>query len=87
MQIAIYFGYNLIYDKFTNHYLKKIINLTQEDIEIKALQYDYDNSFEKLKLQMRKELKEEEEKVKIYLFPIQQSFFTFNFLDIGDILR
>lgn len=69
MQIAICFGYNLIYDKFTNHYLKNIINLTQEDIEknhieIKALQYDYDNSFEKLKLQMRKELKEEEEKIK-----------------------
>ncbi|WP_133158886.1 hypothetical protein [Flavobacterium alvei] len=61
-------SYNLIFKKFNDDYLPKLTTLTMEEMEkhndeIKAFSLKYQLSFDQLKIQMRKEIKEEESKI------------------------
>lgn len=61
-------SYNVIFKKFTDDYLPKLTTLTIEEMEkdnheIKAFFEKYQLSFDKLKIQMRKEIKEEQQKI------------------------
>ncbi len=61
-------SYNSIFKKFTDDYLPKLTILTKEEMEkdnyeIKAFFEKYQSSFDKLKIQMRKEIKEEQQKI------------------------
>jgi hypothetical protein len=61
--------YKLIYKKFINKLLPNLNTLSSEDIdkhnsEIKLFFEEYELSFERLKIQMRKEIKKEESKIK-----------------------
>lgn len=63
-------SYNSIFKKFTTDHLPKLTILTKEEMEkdnyeIKAFFEKYQSSFDKLKIQMRKEIKEEQEKINI----------------------
>ncbi|MCV9926565.1 hypothetical protein OIU83_02820 [Flavobacterium sp. LS1R49] len=61
-------NYNSIFKKFTNDFLPKFTTLTLEEMEkhnseIKDFSEKYHLSFNQLKTQMRKEIKEEQEKI------------------------
>lgn len=61
-------SYNSIFKKFTDDYLPKLTTLTGEEMEkynheIKAFSEKYQSSFDQLKIQMRKEIKEEQQKI------------------------
>jgi hypothetical protein len=61
-------SYNLIFKKFNDDYLPKLTTLTMEEMkkhndEIKVFSLKYQLSFDQLKIQMRKEIKEEESKI------------------------
>lgn len=60
--------YNSIFKKFTDDYLPKFTTLTIEEMEkhnyeIKTFFEEYQLSFNQLKIQMRKEIKEEQQKI------------------------
>ncbi|MEL1252997.1 hypothetical protein AAEO57_04355 [Flavobacterium sp. DGU38] len=61
-------NYNSIFKKFTDDYLPKFTTLTMEEMEkynseIKFFSEKYQLSFDQLKIQMRKEIKEEQQKI------------------------
>ena len=61
-------SYNLIFKKFNDDYLPKLTTLTMKEMkkhndEIKVFSLKYQLSFDQLKIQMRKEIKEEESKI------------------------
>ncbi len=61
-------NYNLIFKKFNDDYLPKLTTLTMEEMkkhndEIKTFSLKYQLTFDQLKIQMRKEIKEEESKI------------------------
>lgn len=63
-------NYKLIFKKFTSDFLPKLTTLTSEEIkehnsEMKTFFENYELSFEKLKTQMRKEIKEEHLKINL----------------------
>lgn len=57
-----------MFKKFNDDYLPKLTTLTMEEIEkhndeIKTFFLKYQSTFDQLKIQMRKEIKEEESKI------------------------